>query len=123
MAELTGWLGFLLLAGVLVPFIGRRLKIWRVEGFFFSCHHHGLALVTLLILTVHGLLALTGRRGWGWGALANLKGHALSGIYAWSVLTAVVLLALFLTSRRSRFRAHCWLAGLLVLLVLNHVFR
>lgn len=122
MLEFTGWLGFWLLIGTMLPFILRRVNLRRVEAMFFSRNHHDFALFTLLVLTIHGLLALTVKRGWGRGAFLLLKGDALSGLFAWSVLAAVVLLAVVLTTRKSSLRAHCWLAGLLVLLVLNHVF-
>ncbi len=122
MTELTGWLGFLLIAGALIPFIQRRFSSRKARSMLFSNNHHYFALASLLVFTLHGLLALTGRRGWGWGAQVLFKGHMLSGVLTWSVLAAVVALAVLFANRKSGLRIHCWLAGLLVLLMINHVF-
>lgn len=121
MAELLGWVGFVLLAGTLVPFILRRLKLWRKEPAFWSRHHHHLALTCLAVLTLHGLVALIGRRGWGWGARVHWQNEIASGVLAWLVLLAVCGLALSACRQRPFKRTHCWLAGLLVLLVLYHI--
>lgn len=122
MLGFTGWLGFWLLVGTLLPFILRRINVRRVEALFFSRNHHYLALVTLLALTVHGLLALTGKRGWGWGARVYLQNQIFSGVSAWFALAAVVLLAWVTAPRSPGLKFHCWVAALLVLLVFIHVF-
>ena len=122
MVELTGWLGFILVAGALLPYILRRFNLRKAGLLLYSANHHNLALASILVLTVHGLLFLTGRRGWGWGAQVLFKGHLLSGLLTWCVLAAVVLLAMLTARRKSRLRIHCWLALPLVLLMLNHVF-
>lgn len=119
MVKLFGWTGFLLLAGVMLPFALRRLRLPGLK--FFARCHHALALASLAVLTLHGFLVLIGKRGWQWGKLAHLKGDMLIGMISWSVLLAVVALA-FLAIRKKPFpRTHCWLVGVLVVLVLFHV--
>ncbi|MFZ5646036.1 MAG: hypothetical protein ACOY30_00250 [Bacillota bacterium] len=119
MVKLLGWIGFLLLAGLLLPFVLSRL---RLPGFkFFARCHHALALASLAVLTLHGFLALTGKRGWQWGKLAHLKGDMLTGVISWLVLLAVVALALLAARKKPFSRTHCWLVGVLVVLVLYHV--
>ncbi|MCL6611696.1 MAG: hypothetical protein K6T66_09185 [Peptococcaceae bacterium] len=119
MAKLLGWAGFLLLAGTLLPFVLRRLRLPGVK-FFARCHHK-LAIASLAALTLHGFLALSGKRGWQWGKLAHLKGDILTGVISWSVMLAVVALALLATRKKPFSRTHCWLVGVLVVLVLFHV--
>ena len=102
MVELTGWLGFILVAGALLPYILRRFNLRKAGLLLYSANHHNLALASILVLTVHGLLVLTGRRGWGWGAQVLFKGHLLSGLLTWCVLAAVVLLAMLTARRKSR---------------------
>jgi hypothetical protein len=119
MVKLLGWIGFLLLVGTLLPFVLRRLHLPGVK--FFARCHHALALASLSVLTLHGFFALTGKRGWQWGKLAHLKGDMLTGMISWLVLLAVVVLALLAARKKPFTRNHCWLVGLLVVLVLFHV--
>jgi len=70
---------------------------------------------------MHGLLALTGKRGWQWGNLSHLKGDMLTGIISWLGLLAVVVLATFAVRQKPFSRIHCWFAGLLVVAVLFHI--
>jgi len=121
MVEFLGWLGFLLLISTLMPFFLRRLHLWRKEVTFLARNHHHLALTCLAVLTLHGFWALNGRRGWGWGARIHVKDEMISGVLTWSVLLAVCLLALIAFRQRTFSRTHCWLVGLLVLLVLYHI--
>lgn len=78
MVKLFGWIGFLLLAVVMLPFALRRLRLPGLK-FFVRCHH-SLALASLSVLTLHGFLALAGKRGWQWDRLAYLKGDQLVGV-------------------------------------------
>lgn len=121
MVKLLGWIGFFLLAGLLLPFVLRRLRLWELGWKFFTRCHHVLALASLPVLTLHGFLALTGKRGWQWGKLAHLKGDMLTGVISWLVLLAVVALALLAARKKQFSRTHCWLVGVLVVLVLYHV--
>ncbi|MBF7084224.1 hypothetical protein IT084_14815 [Desulfallas sp. Bu1-1] len=121
MIEFLGWLGFVLLVGTLMPFLLRRLKLWRKESAFGARYHHHLALTCLAVLTLHGLWALNGRRGWGWGARVHFQNEIISGAFAWLVLLAICVLALSAFRQRPFKRTHCWLVGLLVLLVLYHI--
>ncbi|SHI70326.1 hypothetical protein SAMN02745219_00885 [Desulfofundulus thermosubterraneus DSM 16057] len=119
MVEFLGWLGLLLLIGTLMPFFLRRLHLWQREVTFLARIHHYLALTCLVVLTLHGLWALNGRRGWG--AWIHVKAEMISGVLTWSILLAVCMLALT-SLRQKRFsRTHCWLVGLLVLLVFYHI--
>ncbi|MHB8156949.1 MAG: hypothetical protein ACYDEQ_06095 [Desulfocucumaceae bacterium] len=117
MVELLGWLGFLLLAMTLLPFVLKRLPV-KSDNFFCK-HHPALAIASVAVLTLHGILALTGRHGWQW--LARFNGDMLTGLSAWLVLLAVVLLALYMLGKKHLLRRHCWLAIALVLLVFLHV--
>ncbi|SFQ99518.1 ferric reductase-like transmembrane domain-containing protein [Desulfoscipio geothermicus] len=121
MIEFLGWLGFTLLVSTLMPFLLRRLKFWRKGLTFWVRYHHHLALACLAVLTLHGLEALNGRRGWGWGARVHYQNEIISGILAWLVLLVVSVLALSAFRQIPFKRNHCWLVGLLVLLVLYHV--
>ncbi|MFZ5633397.1 MAG: hypothetical protein ACOY40_11170 [Bacillota bacterium] len=123
MTESLGWIGFGLLISTLIPFIRRRLRPGRAGAAFFSRHHHSLALACLAVLTLHGLWALTGRKGWGWGwgALTHLKGDALSGVFAWLAILTVVILATAFSRKKPFPRTHCPVVAILVLLVLIHV--
>lgn len=121
MVELLGWLGFLLFIGALVPFFARRI---RLEGaaLSFSRYHQSIALGSLVVLTLHGFLALASRRNWGWGAWAHLNSTILSGALAWAALAAVVAIALLVSRKKPFVRTHCWVVVLLVLLTISHVF-
>lgn len=119
MAKLLGWAGFLLLVGTLLPFALHRLRLPVVK--FFSRHHHKLAITSLAALTLHGFFALSGKRGWQWGKLAHLKGDILTGVFSWSVLLTVVVLALLASRKKPFRRTHCWLVVVLAVLVVYHV--
>ena len=121
MVEFLGWIGFFMLVSTLLPFVLRRLRLWRSEVKFFTRCHHSLALASLTVLTLHGLFVLIGKRGWQWGKLAHLKDDMLTGVISWSVLLAVVVLALFSTGHKPLPRTHCLLAILLVIFVLYHI--
>ncbi len=117
MIKILGWIGLLLFLSTLIPFVMRRLRPRRAAASFFFRHHHSLALACFGVLTLHGLWALLGRRGWGWGA----RGDTISGVIAWLAVLAAVALA-SVAARRSPFpRAHCRVAALLFFLVLIHV--
>ncbi|AGL02178.1 ferric reductase-like transmembrane domain-containing protein [Desulfoscipio gibsoniae] len=119
MIEFLGWLGFTLLVSTLMPFLLRRLKLWRKGLTLGARYHHHLALACLAVLTLHGFGALNGRRGWG--ARLNFQNEIISGIFAWMVLLAISMLALSAFRQKPFKRTHCWLVGLLVLLVLYHI--
>jgi len=126
LTELLGWIGLLLMIGALLPFILRRLKLWEKGASFFARCHQWLAISAVLTLTLHGLLALTGRghrRGYGasgqWDFL--LRGDTLTGIISWLVLLAIVILALRAVKKRPFPRTHCWLAGLLAVMLIFHL--
>jgi len=121
MVKFLGWIGFILFVSTLFPYFVRRLHLWQPGVKFFTRYHHSLALASLVVLTLHGIFVLTGKRGWQWGKLAHLKGDMLTGVISWSVLLAVVVLALFAVRQQPFPRTHCWLVGLLVVLVLYHV--
>lgn len=118
MVEPLGWLGLVLFICTLMPFVLRRTLQWREGLFFFSRYHHFLALACLAVLTLHGLWALFGRKGWGRGALE----HVFSGSVTWLILLSVVALAIAAAGRKPFRKSHCWLVVLLALLVLIHVF-
>lgn len=118
MVEPLGWLGLGLFICTLMPVVLRRVQLWREGLFFFSRHHHSLALACFTVLTLHGLWAVFGRRGWGRGALA----HVFSGSVTWLVLLAVIILAIAVASQRPFRKTHCWVVALLALLVLIHIF-
>jgi len=121
LVEFLGSIGLLLFIGTLVPFFLRRIRLGRAAALSFSRYHHSIALASLVVLTLHGFLALTIRRHWGWGALTHLKSTILSGFFAWAALVAVVVIAM-ITSRRKPFvRTHCWVVVLLILLTLSHI--
>lgn len=122
MIQLLGWLGFLLYISTLAPFVLRRLRLWPSGASFFSLRHHGLALASLAVLTLHGFLALTGRQGWGWGIRAKHYSIILSGTFAWIALIAVAVLAMAVARQKPFPRTHCLIAALLLLLALIHVF-
>lgn len=122
MVEFLGWLGFLLFIGTLVPFFLRRMRLRGAAALSFSRYHHSIALASLVVLTLHGFLALTSRRNWGWGAGAHLKCTMLSGVLAWAALAAVVAIALLVSRKKPYAKAHCWVVVLLVLLTISHVF-
>jgi len=115
--EHLGWIGFLLFAGTLLPFVTRRLRPGPNRTTFFSRQHRFLAVGSLGVLTLHGLLALLARGGRGGG----FREDVLTGVLAWLLLLAVVLLA-FRAFQQSPFRkTHCWLTAVLVLAVLGHI--
>ncbi|WP_156801985.1 hypothetical protein [Desulfurispora thermophila] len=125
MSELLAWTGFFLLLGTYLPFLLRRLPvISSIAGSLrkgFARYHHSMALGGLLILAGHGLLMLSGGRGWQWGRLSHWGGAISSGVLAWLVMLLVVFFAFQRNNGIEPFHIHCWLAGLLVLLVLVHV--
>lgn len=122
MVTILGWVGLLLLISTLMPFIIKRFGLWRNGLSIFSLYHHALALFCFMALTLHGLWALTGKRGWGWGAQLHFKGVMLSGIFTWLALLTVVVLATAFSRQKPAPRTHCLVVILLVLLVLIHVF-
>ncbi|MGQ9558305.1 MAG: hypothetical protein ACUVTU_10160 [Desulfurispora sp.] len=121
MKELLGWMGIFLLLGTCLPFLLRRLPVLSsVAGSLRHTLvriHHRIALGGLVILAWHGLLMLSG--GWGW--LTHRGAAIYSGVLAWMVTLLVVLLAVYRQNKAIPLRLHCWLAGLLVLLVLMHL--
>lgn len=117
MIKILGWLGFLLFISTLVLFFQRRLSPGKAARLF-ARHHHSLALACLGVLTLHGLWALLGRRGWGWGAWGTVP----SGVIAWLVLLAAVILATSCPRELPFRRIHRWVVVLLGLLVTGHVF-
>lgn len=126
MTELLGGIGLLLLISTLVPFILRRLRILKTGASYFARCHHWLALTGTVVLTLHGLLALTGRRhGWGygqaglWGSL--LRGDILTGLISWLVLLAIVIFAMQAVKKSPFPRTHCWLVGLLAVMLIFHL--
>jgi hypothetical protein len=129
LTELTGVLGFLLLLGTLLPFMLRRLGLWKEGADFFKRRHHSLALLGLAVLTLHGLSALSGRlhgvngrHGHGGGQLNwFIGGEMLTGLISWLALLSVIALALLAVRRKPFPRTHCWVVGLLGLLVLSHI--
>lgn len=125
MKELLGWIGFLLLLGTYLPFLLRRLPVISTMAgslrTVLARLHHRIALGGLIILALHGLLMLLDRPGWQWGWL-NHRGEAIySGVLAWIVMLLVVIFAVYRYKQALPLRLHCWLAGLLVLLVLMHL--
>lgn len=118
MVEPLGWLGLSLLICTLMPAVLRRVPLWREGLLFFSRHHHSLALACFAVLSLHGLWALLGRKGWGWGALSRV----FSGSVTWFVLLAVIILAIAAASQRPFRKTHCRVVALLAMLVLIHVF-
>jgi hypothetical protein len=122
MVELLGWLGFLLFASTLIPFVMRRLKPRQPVTTIFTRLHQSLALTSLFVLTFHGLFALMGRHGWRWGNLFYLKGEMVTGVIGWLGLLAVVLLALLASRKKTFHHTHCWFVILPVVATLAHVF-
>ncbi len=122
MVELLGWLGLLLFASTLLPFVIRRFKPRQPLATIFTRSHKSLALTSLVVLTLHGILALIGKHGWQWSNLLYLKGAMLTGLISWLGLLAVVLLALFAIRKKPFPRTHCWFAILPVVATLSHVF-
>jgi len=122
MGEIIGWVGFWLLLGTTVPLILRRKNFNQAKTENLIQYHHNFALASLVVLTFHGLLALTGGRGWRHGFWLNHIDGIVYGIITWSLLLAICLIALTATWKRISSRRHCWLVGLLVLFVLLHVF-
>lgn len=122
MVEILGWTGFLLLICTLLPFVLRHLRVWRSGALLFSRYHHSLALAGAAILTLHGFLALTGRHGWGWGALSRSQNMIFTGAITWVVLLAVIILALIAARQKPFTKTHCTVVILLALLVIVHVF-
>ena len=120
MVEFLGWIGFLLFIGTLVPFFSRRMRLSGAAALSFSRYHHSIALASLVVLTLHGFLAVTSRRGWG--AWAHLNSTILSGTLAWAALAAVVAIALLMSRKKPFVKTHCWVVILLVLLIISHVF-
>lgn len=120
MMQLLGWLGFLLLIATLVPFILRRCGINSATYNLFSRNHHLLALSSLAVLTLHGILALTWH-GRGWGARAHIDANAFSGVLSWLALFAICLLALQSYRRKPFPRTHCRIVVLLVILIAVHI--
>ncbi len=119
MMQLLGWLGFLLLIATLLPFILRRCGINNPYKSF-SRNHHLLALSSLAVLTLHGILALTWH-GRGWGARAHIDVNAFSGVLSWLALFAICLLALQSYRRKPSPRTHCRIVVLLVIFIAVHV--
>lgn len=126
MTALLGWIGIFLLTGTVLPFILRRLPLRGAEAAFFSLCHHWLALSGLSVLTLHGLIALAGRRHRGryghpdhWDSV--LGGDILTGVLSWLVLLAVVILAAQAVRKKPFPRTHCWLVGLLAVMIAIHV--
>ena len=122
MITLLGWLGFWLLLSTLAPFVLRRLPFPGAKGAFFARNHHTMALACLSVLTLHGLWALSGRKGWGWGAKLHLKGALFSGTLAWLALLAVFLLALAASRQKPFSRVHCAWVIVLLLFVFYHAW-
>lgn len=121
MTEFLGGMGLLLLIITLLPFILRRLGLWKSGASFFGRFHHWLALTGTGVLTLHGLLALTGgRHRYGYGG-NFLGGDILTGGISWLVLLAIVILALQSVKKRPFPRTHCWLVGLLAIMLAFHL--
>ncbi|MFZ5649449.1 MAG: hypothetical protein ACOY4I_01160 [Bacillota bacterium] len=118
MIKLLGWLGFLSFSSTMIPFVLRRAGIYGPAARFFSRQHHFLAFVSFAVLTLHGLWALFGRKGWGWGARENI----FSGVTAWLLLLVVMLLAVRFAGKKPLHRFHCGLVVLLAALVFFHLF-
>lgn len=125
MTEFLGGIGLLLIFITLFPFILRRLSLWKPGAFFARCHHW-LALTGTAVLTLHGLVAVTGgRHGRGdghadqWGGF--LRDDMLTGVISWLVLLAIVVLALRAAKKKPFPRAHCWLVGLLAVMLAFHL--
>ncbi|GBF33019.1 hypothetical protein DCCM_2116 [Desulfocucumis palustris] len=121
MLELLGWLGLLLIASALAPLLLKYCRARREPWIFLRRHHHYIALASLAILTLHGLLALTWRPGRGWGARGRHAEMISTGVLAWAVLLAICLLALYYRHKNQKSRIHCWLAALLLALLLLHI--
>lgn len=120
--ELLGWLGLLLFTGTLIPLFNRCWRFSRSAATIFTRYHHALALSSLVVLTIHGALALTGKYGWQWTRLLHLRGDAFTGAVSWLALLAVVLTAVLVDRRKLLFaRNHCWLVVILVVAVLLHI--
>lgn len=123
MTELFGWLGCLLLAATFLSLVVRRMH--RRQGDLLY-YHHFLALSSLAVLTLHGLLALSRSYGWGHGWGHGLRAHfyngmVVSGIFTWAVLGAVCAWAVMARRGKGSVRSHSWLTSLLVLLVIFHL--
>ncbi|MFZ5648559.1 MAG: hypothetical protein ACOY30_13165 [Bacillota bacterium] len=118
MTEFLGWTGFVILLSTLVPFVLRRVGKYSAPASFFTRRHHFFALASFMVLTLHGLWALFGRKGWGWGA----KENTLSGLAAWLLLLSVIVLAERYAGKRPLQRTHCGVAALMVALAFYHAF-
>ncbi|MCL4440952.1 MAG: ferric reductase-like transmembrane domain-containing protein [Firmicutes bacterium] len=126
MTELLGGIGLVLLISTLLPYVLRRLRLWETGASFFARCHHWLALTGTSVLTLHGLLALTGRRNrWGYGQTDRwdsfLGGGILTGLISWLLLLAIVILAMQAVKKKPFPRTHCWLVGLLVVMLIFHL--
>jgi len=118
MVEFLGWIGLILFISTLIPFAVRRLHLRPTGVKFFTRHHHSLALICLVTLSLHGFVALSVKRGWQWGKMGNF----MTGVVTWLVLLTIVMLALTAIKQKPFPRTHCWLVVLLVVLILSHTF-
>ena len=125
--ELLGWLGLLLLLATLLVCLMRRTGPggnWRAA---LLRYHKNLALAALTVLTLHGLLALSGGNGFGHGygrggGGAHFLSFITSGILSWALLLTICLLALNIARKKSYFRGHCWLViPLIFITMLYHL--
>lgn len=121
MIQFMGWLGFWVLVGSMVPLIMRRLRLQQMKAKFYTRYHHYLALASLGLLSLHGLLALGGGYGWRRGFRGHFDEFILGSI-TWAVLFAVCLLAIKAVRQGPFPRTHCWLVGLLVVFMFLHAF-
>jgi len=126
LTEFLGGIGLLLLIITLLPFILKRLGLWKSGASFFARCHPWLALTGTAVLALHGLLAVTGNRhgrGHGqadqWGSF--LRDDMLTGVISWLVLLAIVILALQAVKKKPFPRTHCWLVGLLAVMLAFHL--
>lgn len=118
MVESLGWLGFLLFASTLIPLVIRRFNPRKPVTTIFTRLHQPLALISLAVLTLHGILALIGRHGWHWGRGAMVT----TGVLSWLGLLAVVWLALVASRKKPFPRTHCWVVIVPTVAILLHVF-
>jgi hypothetical protein len=122
MVQFMGWLGFWALVGSMVPLVLRRLRLQQMKAKYYTRYHHYLALASLGLLSLHGILALGGG-GYGWRR--GFRWHfndIMLGIITWSVLFAVCLLAIKAGRQVPFPRTHCWLVALLVVFLFLHAF-
>lgn len=120
MVESLGWLGFIIFAGTLIPLFLRRFAPRKAVTTIFTRLHQKLALICLVVLALHGILALIGRHGHGWHWGRGVM--TMTGIISWLGLLAVVLLALVASRKKPFPRIHCWVVIVPVVAILSHVF-